>query len=79
MRATNSRNTDGDTSRWVCGACMRYYNLKLTTTKKGAKLKFSIKPIIDSSFPADTVIVEDSNAFDINQQVAAVQRGRGRL
>ena len=77
---THDRNTGGDASRFMCGPCTRHYESKKTTTRKGAKLlKFTVELITYFFSLADTVHVNDTNTFDINQQVAAVQRGRGKF
>jgi len=34
-RLTNSRNTFGETVRWVCGTCAEYYLSKSTTQRRG--------------------------------------------
>ena len=34
-RLTNSRNTLGETVRWVCGTCAAYYQSKSTTQRRG--------------------------------------------
>lgn len=47
-RVTNTRNTNGVITRWVCGDCMRYYASKNTTHRRGAKLHlFSIELLTD--------------------------------
>ena len=39
---SNSRNTDGDATRWLCGTCMAYYSNKGTTHRRGAKAKLIV-------------------------------------
>ena len=34
-RLANSRNTFGETVRWVCGSCAEYYRSKSTTQHRG--------------------------------------------
>jgi hypothetical protein len=77
---TDDRNTGSNGARFVCGPCTRYYESKPTTTIKGAKrLKLTIELITYFFCLADTVRANDANMFDINQQVAAVQRGRSKF
>ncbi len=46
-RVTNTRNTEGDTNRWICGTCTAYYDRKTTTHRRGANAKLPFELITD--------------------------------
>jgi len=80
-RVDNSLHTAGDASRWICGPCYAVY-LKRVTTQAGAGGRepcYLWSQLLIFSFSVATVTINDTNRdiFNINQHVAAVQKGRG--
>src|SRR5260221_21315 len=48
---SNIHNTNGDTTRWVCGKCIDYYKSRPTTCRRGAKLHLLSIELLTDFFP----------------------------
>lgn len=76
----SSRNTEGETARWLCGDCTAYYNNKPTTHRRGANANLMVlSRLLNFSFSGETISNRGATTFNINKSVAAVQKGIGMV
>jgi hypothetical protein len=81
QRITNSRNTDGDAKRWMCGPCIIHYLGKPTTHRRGIKDMILTTNLFTDShrhfYPDETVYIPKEELNDVKRHVANAQKGRG--